>query len=90
MIVERNTISLKVGKIEPWIELWKAQPRPEITQRLYIAQTGRRPQVVWEGEFESDEERVKWWQSWLSPSPEHKKASEYVDHWETQFLTLVE
>ena len=89
MIVQRETASVKPGKIEALMELYKAQTTPEITQRAYTPITGPKPQLIWEGEFENEEERVKWWQSWVTPDY-MEKVSEYVDHWETQLLTLLE
>ena len=90
MIVERITYFAKMGKQQTLIERIKAKKLPpEVPTRLYVAATGRSPQVVWEMEFQNEEERVKWYESWLTPEST-QKASEYVDYWETQFLTLVE
>ena len=90
MIVERCIYFAKVGKQPSLIEGIKAGEWPrDITQRLYIAQTGRRPRVVWEMEFENEEKRVRWWQSWVTQEAVDK-LSELADHWETQFFTLVE
>ena len=52
MIVERITYYAKMGKQQTLIERIKAKKLPpEVPTRLYIAETGRRPQVVWEMEF---------------------------------------
>ena len=63
MIVERLTWQVKPGHVDEFAELLKAERErySKIPARIYKIWVGPFNVVAWEGEFESDEERHKFW-----------------------------
>ena len=62
MIVQRETFKVRPGHMSEFIELIKAEDeRVGRTDRIYHVEWGARDTVIVEFEFETEEERQKFW-----------------------------
>jgi len=67
MLVERFTWHVKPGCVDEFTELLDAERQryDKATARIYTSYIGPNNTVMWEGEFEDEEERQAFWEEWL-------------------------
>ena len=84
-VVERYTWKIKTGQVTKAVELLKEEWEGSESvppQRVYTSWFGPGSTVMWEGEFESMDERQEFWDKWF----QHPRAEGWIE----ELLELVD
>ena len=78
--VERWTWKIKVGQVAQAVELLKEEWEgfEGCPQRVYTSWFGPGATVMWEGEFESMDERKEYWVKW----PQHPRSEGFTQEFQ--------